>query len=265
MTVLSVFKTCVAAIRAGELIERESRNDKEFHFQNWCRKRLERTGEPIEVGGRNSYPDFRMVRHTDGYEIKGLAYPGRTADFDSNSQVPTGHHNSRTIYYIFGRYPKDPDGNTYQVLDLVVCHGDFLNADHDYVHKNKSIRGFGTYGDIMIRDRKMYVVPTPFHLVEGVSERATLILPAEFVVPPDAGLVAVGELRRTEASELIVGYAFDLKSSELVPQKAPNPYGGREHVFRAYRVTGSPGAQEHVSMRLAEPVIREIDGSSEEP
>jgi len=38
---------------------------------------------------------------------------------------------------------------------LVICHGDFLNADHDYVHKNKSVKGFGTYGDILIRDRKM--------------------------------------------------------------------------------------------------------------
>jgi hypothetical protein len=38
------------------------------------------------------------------------------------------------------------------VLDLVVCHGDFLNADHEYVHKNKNVKGFGIYGDIMIRD-----------------------------------------------------------------------------------------------------------------
>lgn len=53
--------------------------------------------------------------------------------------------------------------------------------------------------------------------------------------------------------------------SELVPQKAPNPYAGREHVFRAYRVSGSPGVQEHVSMRIAEPATRELDGSSEEP
>ena len=48
------------------------------------------------------------------------------------------------------------------MLDLVVCRGDFLNADHTYVHKNKSVKGFGSYGDIMIRDRKMYVAPTPF-------------------------------------------------------------------------------------------------------
>lgn len=48
----------------------------------------------------------------------------------------------------------------YPILDLVICHGDFLNADHAYVHENKSFRGFGTYGDILVRDRKMYVTPT---------------------------------------------------------------------------------------------------------
>ena len=65
---------------------------------------------------------------------------------------------------MFGRYPQDPDGKRYPVLDLVLCHGRFLNADNTYVHKNKSFRGFGSYGDILVRDRKMYVAPTPFAL-----------------------------------------------------------------------------------------------------
>jgi hypothetical protein len=77
------------------------------------------------------------------------------------------------VEYAFGRYPADPDGDTYPVLDLVICHGDFLNADHEYVHKNRSIKGFGSYGDIMIRDRKMYVAPTPFGLVTGVAHTQT--------------------------------------------------------------------------------------------
>ncbi len=161
MTSVTIFTRCVKAIRRGALIERVSRDDKEFHFQNWFRTRLEETGLNFETSGRNSYPDFRMVATTEGYELKGLAYPGRDANYDSNSQVPTGFHNGRTIYYVFGRYPKKPDGDAYPVLDLVVCHGDFMNADHDYVHKNINIKGFGSYGDIMIRDRKMYVVPTP--------------------------------------------------------------------------------------------------------
>jgi hypothetical protein len=179
MTALVVFERCVKAIRDGVLIERVSATDKEFHFQNWFKARLDELGQNYEIGGRNSYPDFRMVAATDGFELKGLAYPGRDANFDSNSQVPTGLHNGRNIYYVFGRYPKKPDGNSYPVLDLVVCHGDFLNADHDYVHENKNVKGFGSYGDIMIRDRKMYVVPTPYRIADGVAHNQTLILPAD--------------------------------------------------------------------------------------
>src|SRR5208337_1461184 len=151
MTSLIVFKRCVEAIRQGLFIERVSTTDKEFHFQNWFSARLEATGLNFEVGGRNSYPDFRMVATTEGYELQGLAYPGRDANFDSNSQVPSGFHNARTIYYVFGRYPKKPDGNTFPVIVLVLCHGDFLIVDHEYTHKNKNVKGFGSYGDIMIR------------------------------------------------------------------------------------------------------------------
>jgi hypothetical protein len=190
-----------------------------------------------------------LVEITEGYELKGLAYPGRDATFDSNSQVPTGFHNGRMIFYVFGRYPKNPDGNRYPVLDFVLCHGDFLNADHEYTHENKSVRGFGSYGDILIRDRKMYVVPTPFRLVEGVAHHQTLILPAD--VEPGGGLVGVGEFARREADHLIVGYSFDLQTNEIVPEKIPNPGAGLEHRFRAWRLEGSPA--ERVSMRQLRP------------
>jgi hypothetical protein len=98
-TVFKVFSQCVHAVRDGRLIRRESERDKEFHFQNWVRAQLEETGLHYDVGGRNSYPDFRMVRFTEGYEIKGLAYPGREVTYDCNSQVPSGSHNGRTIFY----------------------------------------------------------------------------------------------------------------------------------------------------------------------
>jgi hypothetical protein len=239
------------------LIHRVSSTDKEFHFQNWFKARLEHAGLHFEIGGRNSYPDFRMVAETDGYELKGLAYPGRDANFDSNSQVPTGSHNGRTIYYVFGRYPKSPDGNRYPVLDLVVCHGDFLNADHDYIHQNKSVKGFGSYGDLLIRDRKMYVVPTPFRLVDGVAHQQTLILPAEIKLGRE--FISVGELTRREANELVVAYSFDLQSNELRPTKVLNTHAGREHRFRAWRLKDSP--TDTVSMRVAQEALpaEEVD------
>lgn len=142
-TVAKFFRRIIAARDGNQFIRRESRKDKEFHFQNWVKQRLVELNRPFDQGGRNSYPDFKIVPITEGYEVKGLAYPGRNMSFDSNSQVPTGFHNGRSIYYVFGRYPAEPDGNEYPVIDLVLCHGDFLNADHEYVHKNKSVRGFG--------------------------------------------------------------------------------------------------------------------------
>ncbi len=238
MTPVDVFSQCVLSIRKGELIERVSSSDKEFHFQNWFSNRLSALGGLFEMGGRNSYPDFRIVDRTDGYEIKGLAYPGRDANFDSNSQGPPGFHNGRNIYYVFGRYPKVPDGPSYPVLDLVICHGDFLNADHEYVHKNKNVKGFGSYGDIMIRDRKMYVVPTPFRLAENLAHQQTLILPEDMT--PTKQFFKVGELSRREVDRLIVGYSFDLQTNELKAKSIPNPSSGREHQFAAWRLKGSP-------------------------
>ena len=237
-TVFALFERCDEAIQQAKLIRRANRQDKEFHFQNWVGARLGQTGHRYEVGGRNSYPDFRIVRCTDGYEIKGLAYPGREANYDCNSQVPSGSYNGRTIYYVFGRYPAQPDGNTYPVLDLVVCHGDFLNADHTYQHKNKSVKGFGSYGDILIRDRKMYVAPTPFGLVTGVAHTRTLILPDG--VHPDDRFKEVGVLVRTETDRLIIGYSFDLLTNALTPRTVANPSAGVAHVFRAWRLASGP-------------------------
>jgi hypothetical protein len=241
-TCFDVFEQCVLAVQAGELIESISAKDKEFHFQNWFQKQLEKLPFHFEGEGRNTYPDFSLIEHTEGYEIKGLAWPGRERDYDSNSQVPSGYHNGRQIFYVFGRYPadlspfpaQDNGHRQYPVVDLVICHGDFLNADHNYIHKNKSVKGFGTYGDIMIRDRKMYVAPTPFALTEGTTGLMTLIVPIG--LDPDNRFQEVGQLTRTEAGELVVGYSFDLTTNELKAERTPNPDVGIKHQFVAYRL-----------------------------
>lgn len=234
----TVFKECVRAIRDGELIEREGKSDKEFHFQNWFKARLQAIGENFDEPGRNTYPDFRLVRYTEGYELKGLAYPGREADYDCNSQVPCGEHNGRKVFYVFGRYPANPDGNQYPVLDLVLCHGSFLNADNAYEHKNRSFRGFGSYGDILVRDRKMYVAPTPFALADGTAHRRTLILPSD--MPIDDELIEIAELTRREVEQMVAAYEFDLRTNELSTTRVPNPGAGQDHVFKVYRMDGDP-------------------------
>jgi hypothetical protein len=260
-----LFRICVKAIRRGELIHREASKDKEFHFQNWFERRLREHTDDFEAGGRNSYPDFRLSYVPEGFELKGLAYPGRDASYDCNSQPPCGHYRGRDgrqtpreVYSVFGRYPAKPDGNSYPVIDLVICHGSFLNATSEYVHKNKSFRGFGSYGDILVRDRKMCVAPTPFALADGTAHYCTLILPADR--PPSPDLVRVGELVRREASEIVVAYAFDLTTNELTTKQVANPNAGREHHFVAYRLKGDPTTG---IVRLRDPghVMEEIAAS----
>lgn len=137
-----------------------------------------------------------------------------------------------------------PDGDSYPVLDLVICHGDFLNADREPHRRNKSVKGFGSYGDILIRTRRMYVVPTPFHLADGLAHRQTLILPIEMQAPD---LVKVGDLCRRECEQLVVGYTYDRPSDDLSPKLVANPDAGKEHHFAAWRVSGAP--MDAVSMK----------------
>lgn len=255
-TSADVFVACAEAMSASVLIRRVSKSDKEFHFQNWVGARLSDAGLRFDSAGRNSYPDFTLVHHPEGYEVKGLGYPGREADYDANSRLPGGLHNGRTVFYVFGRYPAEAREREYPVIDLVLCHGDFLNGNHDYEHKNSSFLGFGSYGDLRVRDRKMYVAPTPFALAEGTTGKATLITPDD--LSGDGRLERVGELTRNEADKLVIGYTFDFRDNTLVAKHAPNPSAGKEHKFHAYRVNGA--ALGAVTMKSADVVKRELNG-----
>jgi hypothetical protein len=174
-----------------------------------------------------------------------LAYPGREANYDCNSQVPSGNHNGRTIYYVFGRYPSEPDGDTYPVLDLVICHGDFLNVGGASQGTNGARKRFESWGGMLASGRKMYVSPTPFSLTVGTAHQQTLILPTRSRV--DTRLRQVGRLTRREPKKLVAGYTFDPNANTLVPDLLDNPSAGREHSFAAFRLKGVEG--EEVAMR----------------
>lgn len=139
------------------------------------------------------------------------------------------------MYYVFGRYPKEAYNETkYPVIDLVICHGDFLNADHNYVHKNENMKGFGSYGDIMIRDRKMYVAPTPFAIADGLEGTKTLVVLKTMIAPNE--FKKVGSLTRKETDKFVGGYQFNLETNKISAMKVPNPNAGKEHKFSAYRI-----------------------------
>lgn len=238
-TLTAIFAECARAIEAGVMISRVSSTDKEFSFQNWFADRLKALKLNFDEPSRNTYPDFRMVNEPIGFEIKGLSFPGREANYDCNSQVPSGLHNGRIIYYVFGRYPAATPEKEYPVYDLVMCHGDFLNADHDYVHKNKNLKGFGSYGDMMVRDRKMYVAPTPYALTNGTERQTTLIIPDDQIAGKT--LKEVGAFTRKESERLIRGYSFDMMTHAITPTYMKNPKAGVAHPFKAYRTSSSNG------------------------
>jgi len=236
-----LFRFCVEAIDKGVRIVRVSSSDKEFALQNWVKARLEELGVAFSESGRNTFPDFPLTDGSEGFEVKGLfthnakGKPNRLHDYDSNSHVPTGRYHGRTIYCVFGRYPQSGT-NEHSVYDLVICHGDFLNPPSDYEHRNTNIPTFGGYSDIMIRDRKMYVVPTPYGLADGLVGQRTLIMPAGEPAPD--GLVKVSELTRVEAAKKTVGYRFDLRTNKMTILQVDNPTAGQPHIFACYRMPG---------------------------
>ncbi len=247
--VFDIFEECVNAIQQDILIQQVSKTDKEFHFQNWFRNRLDSVDVLYNENGRNIYPDFTVVEYMESYEVKGLSYPGRELTYDSNSQVPIGYHKGFDVYYVFGRYPKEfADVDEYPVLDLVICHGDFINNDYEYIHENKSIKGFGNFGNIMIRDRKMYVASTPFSHVDGLVGNQTLIVPQ--TMTPPGSFKKVGDLIQKEIDHVVVGYYFDLKTNEMITTEEPNPNAGKEHKFSAFRTNS--GSDENVSVKYEE-------------
>jgi len=254
-----VFLECFKAVESGELISRVSSTDKEFSFQNWFAARLDKLKLNYDEPSRNAYPDFRLVNYPVGFEVKGLGFPGREANYDCNSQVPSGLHNGRTIYYVFGRYPSKTKDKAFPVHDLVICHGDFLNADHSYIHRNKNLKGFGSYGDIMIRDRKMYVAPTPYALTTGTERQVSLITKNDFIGSSE--IKNVGSFIREESKELIRGYTFDMIEQKLTPAKIPNPNAGLKHDFDSYRICRDKGPA--VSLR-ATPTIEEVEETEED-
>jgi hypothetical protein len=101
----------------------------------------------------------------------------------------------------------------------------------------------------------MYVAPTPFALAEGTTGKATLITPHD--LSSDDRLEPVGELTRTEAEQLVVGYTFGFRDNTLVAEHAPNPSAGKQHRFLAYRIARASSGL--VTMKSAEAIKQEFE------
>ncbi|MGO9321308.1 MAG: hypothetical protein ACLQBY_10985, partial [Solirubrobacteraceae bacterium] len=237
--ILQLFIACVKDI--GAPVTFRSASDKEYGFQDWVRDRLVATGLGFQEGGRNGYPDLKLMDTPDGFEVKSLRHPGRVETMDTNSRPPGGFHDDREIYYVFGRYLRDPANSmSGQVRDLVLYHGDLVDPSRDYEHKNRSFKTFGRYGDVMIRDRKMYVPKTAQGILSGLDDELTLVLPAS--AGELKGLSIINTVVRHEAGELVRRYVFDFERNSLTTETKPNPAAGEGHAFNVYRPEGREGA-----------------------
>lgn len=241
-TAWDVFAGCERAVLAGVPTHRTA-DDKEFHFQRWVEQRIREAGHEVPMTGRNTYPDFPVTGVDESYEVKGITVGSRENDFDCNSALPSGEHGGSNIFYVFGRYEGSAAGENPNVLDIVIAHGSFLNAGGGYQADNKSLRVLGSYGDILLRDRKMYVSYTPYRLLTGLREHCTLVLPQGWPDRPAAGWVQVGAAERTEHNEVLVAYHADLPANTLTPTFEPNPNAGATHHFEIWRtVEGDDGS-----------------------
>ncbi|MFJ6674494.1 hypothetical protein ACIQMJ_25620 [Actinosynnema sp. NPDC091369] len=236
-TAWSIFSACQRAV-AEKIPTSRPANDKEFHFQNWVYDRITEAGYRSSSAGRNTYPDFSIDGTDEAYEVKGITVGSRERDFDSNSALPSGVHQGRQVFYVFGRYDNDKVGGENPVVhDIVIVHGSFLNAGQGFVAANRSLRVLGSYGDILLRDRKMYAPYTPYKLLGGVRDECTLVLPSTEEMP--AGFTAVGQFDRIETDQIPIGYKADLKADTLVGEFESNPSSGVVHSFVAYRTQAS--------------------------
>lgn len=253
---MNVFAECVAAIERGDLIKRESSKDKEFHFQNWVQARLKRTRLKFDDVGRNTYPDFRLVASTGGFEVKGLAYPGREANYDCNSQVPSGSQRSDHLLHL--RPLSGETGrqflSSFRSRNLPRRLSERRSQLRSQKQERERVRNLRRHHD----PRQENVCRTDSVWSHDWNAQ-TLILPAKF--PVDDRFRSVGTLVRFEADNLILGYSFNLKTNALKPESIKNPGAGRQHEFIAYRLKGSRG--DTVALRPVREVLAEVAEAAE--
>lgn len=239
---VSIFLEAANAVANGVHMLPRSKDDKEYFPQDWFAARVAAVGLPQAAQGRNSYPDFWVgdAAHSprEGFEVKSLAFAnGRPArsDFDSNSTIPSGQKHGHDVFLVFFLYTGS-GANPRPVHSLTIAHADLINADHAVAaaHLNEGVQGFGTFGEGFIRNRKMYVFPTPYTIDPSGLSRCRLIVPAAWAVN-DGRLQKVGTLNRVVAGTELSSYHIHLDG--VTPAASithPRADAGKVHSFDVF-------------------------------
>jgi hypothetical protein len=137
MTAHTIFQQCVEAIRQGVLIERESAQTKSS-ISKIVSRSTHRDRLNFEARRPKFLSRFSNGATTEGYEIKGLLIPAAMLRSIQTVRFLQALIMGEVFTMCLADTRRKPDGNRYPVLDLVICHGAFLNADHEYVHKTST-------------------------------------------------------------------------------------------------------------------------------
>lgn len=230
-----LFSAVSAAHDEGVRAIKRSPEDKEYFIQDWVLKRLHTVGLDVRQSGRNSYPDFWFSDEdaTVGNEVKSLAHqmngkPART-DLDFNSTSPKPVLNGVDCSLTFALYRAAASGSLeMNVTTVCVADAAFINDDATFEHVNASVKGFGSYGDALIRNRRMYRFDHPVTIAsrQGVDLRdlATLIVPEgvqESVEATGIHVNRIAQVLRRPAAEQLVAYTIDVRTGELIPTYTP--------------------------------------------
>lgn len=233
-----LFAKCAAM---GSLpMQPRSASDKEYFAQDWIALQLDELGWTYSISGRNTYPDFWVGEEGQdqrfGVEVKSLGFVKKPArkDFDTNSTIPGGEKEGRPVYTAFFLYT-GAGADPRHIHSLCMLHGDFLNAERDFIHENKAVKGFGSYGDAFIRDRKMYVFKTPFTILPDLVGKLTLVVPAgSSLTPTTPTLQRMTSIERTFVRERVKGYRADLVRNVVSPEMERAPRAREILSFEVY-------------------------------
>ena len=119
--IIKVFRKCYEAIRGGKLIHRESRRDKEYHFQDWFRERLEEVGENFDEPAKQGDVAIFFV---SGHGMNSASGGYYFVAYDTNTDKLS---TSGVSWEIFDGALKNIKANVLLLADT--CHSEFISGN----------------------------------------------------------------------------------------------------------------------------------------
>lgn len=239
---LALARAHSAAVSAGQ----RSGDDKEFAAEDWVVHAARAAGlEPVPQG-RHAPVDFTVetVVGPAGDDLPGGGGGGPTAsvpvqlalqakgltstagsrvrsDLDYNGTLPQPRHDGTAVLLVYTELDR-VDGIR-RAQSVVVADMALVQQDpHDA--RSSSVKGYGSFGDVAVRMRLMYVGAQPVALAAqqglDVAGCATLMLSHGALTEQAASehrLVRAGILRRTYSTRRLASVNFPLDGSDPQP------------------------------------------------